>query len=148
MMHKRPSAQKGMSMVTVVFLLVVLAGVASYIVNITQIQQASTVLRFLEARAYQVAQSGAEYGKYEVFNRLGPEDKCTPGSPIEKTITFTKEQEPEPAFDGFTLKTNISCQKTTDKIILWTVVSEAYFRELGDPLHVNRGIKVQFSHGI
>lgn len=145
MMLKRRQAQRGMTMVTVVFLLVVLASAAAFIVQITQLQQASVTLRFLEARATQLAYTGVERGKYYVYNQAGPSG-CSPGNPHETTTLFTADD--DPTLVGFSLKTTIDCHRSTNRIVNWTVVSEATFREPGDPLHVNRALKVHFSHGL
>jgi hypothetical protein len=133
-------------MISVVFLLVVLAGAAAFIVQITQLQQASTTLRFLEARATQLAYSGIERGKYKVFNELGPQ-RCVPGGIDPLSMTVADEDD---ALKGFSVVVNVDCQKVDQALgmIAWTVTSEATFRSPSDPLYVNKGLKAYFSHGI
>ena len=146
MTHSGRRKQQGMSMVTVIFLLVVLASAAAFIVQITQLQQAGAALRMLEARAYQLALTGVERGKYHIYHEDGAQG-CSPSNyPKDIPISFTKED--DPLLVNFNLVANVNCHKTTDNIANWTVVSVATFREPGDPLHVNRAVKVHFSHGI
>jgi MSHA biogenesis protein MshP len=54
--------QAGVGIVTAIFLLVVLAGLAVAIVGITTSQQASANIDLLGARAYQAARAGLEWG--------------------------------------------------------------------------------------
>ncbi|MET3131392.1 MSHA biogenesis protein MshP [Oxalobacteraceae bacterium GrIS 1.11] len=60
----------GASLVTAIFLLVVLAGLGVAMVTLSTAQQASVALDGLGVRAYQAARAGLEYGLYE-RRRLG-----------------------------------------------------------------------------
>jgi len=56
--------QAGVGIVTAIFLLVVLAGLAVAMVGITTSQQASANVDLLGARAYQAARAGLEWGMF------------------------------------------------------------------------------------
>lgn len=76
-----PDRQSGFSVVAAIFLLVVLATLAVIIASVTGIQQASSQLDILGARAYQAARTGIEWGAYQVLdpnNNLNPAN-CTSG---------------------------------------------------------------------
>lgn len=57
--------QRGFSLVTAIFLLVVLAGLAGAIMNIFTAQQRSSGLDLVGVRAYQAARAGIEWGLYQ-----------------------------------------------------------------------------------
>lgn len=62
----RPAAQHGFSIVSAIFILVVLAALGAFIVNISTTQQIGSALDIQGARAYQAARSGIEWGVYQV----------------------------------------------------------------------------------
>ena len=62
----RPAAQHGFSIVSAIFILVVLAALGAFIVNISTTQQIGSALDIQGARAYQAARSGLEWGIYQV----------------------------------------------------------------------------------
>lgn len=64
LMKQTPRRQRGIGLVTAVFLLVVLAGLGVAMVSVFRAQQASSVLDVMGARAYQAARAGAEWGVY------------------------------------------------------------------------------------
>jgi len=74
----RPGRQRGVGLVTAIFLLVVLAGLGVAMVSITTSQQASASVDLLGARAYQAARAGLEWG---IFRRLR-NGACDPTSPF------------------------------------------------------------------
>lgn len=61
-------AQRGFSIVTAVFLLIVLALLAAFIVSVTGLQQTSAQLDLQGVRAYQAARAGIEWGAYQVLD--------------------------------------------------------------------------------
>ncbi len=61
----RRARQEGMSLVTAIFLVVVLSGLAGAIVNISMSQQSSSTQDVLGVRAYQAARAGIEWGLYQ-----------------------------------------------------------------------------------
>jgi MSHA biogenesis protein MshP len=68
------SAQRGFSIVTAVFLVVILALLGVFIVSVTGLQQSSQALDVQGVRAYQAARAGIEWGAYQVLdpnNSLG-----------------------------------------------------------------------------
>ncbi|MCW5603027.1 MAG: agglutinin biogenesis protein MshP [Burkholderiales bacterium] len=57
--------QTGFSLVTAVFLLVVLGGLAAAIVTVTGMQQSTLMLDVQGSRAYQAARAGIEWGAFQ-----------------------------------------------------------------------------------
>ncbi len=85
--------QRGMSLVTAIFLIVVLAGLAGAMANVFIGQQASSALDIQGVRAYQAARAGIEWGVYQQMRN----DSCNsswvsyalPASSSLNTFTFT-----------------------------------------------------------
>ena len=70
--------QAGVSLITAIFLLVVLAGLGVAIVAISSSQQASSAMDQRGARANQAARAGVEWGLYQQLRR----DSCAPSSSL------------------------------------------------------------------
>jgi MSHA biogenesis protein MshP len=65
---KLRSAQRGFSIVTAIFLVVVLALLGVFIVSVTGLQLSGQQLDIQGARAYQAARAGIEWAAYEVLD--------------------------------------------------------------------------------
>ncbi|MFT6343062.1 MAG: MSHA biogenesis protein MshP [Paraglaciecola sp.] len=63
-----PKSQQGFTLVTAIFLLVVLAGLGAFMTTISLNQQIGSTLDFMGAKAFQAARSGTEWGLYKVLN--------------------------------------------------------------------------------
>ena len=91
------AAQRGFSIVTAVFLVVILALLGVFIVSITGLQQSSQALDVQGVRAYQAARAGIEWGAFQVLdpnNALGAGMPTCPASPTHLSLagslsTFT-----------------------------------------------------------
>lgn len=60
--------QRGFSLVTAIFLLVVIAALGAFAVTISTTQQQSAALDVLGARAYQAARAGIEWGAFQIIS--------------------------------------------------------------------------------
>lgn len=60
--------QRGVSIVTAIFLIVILAGLAGFAARLFSVQQQSSGLDVLGAQAYAAAQSGIDWGAYQVLD--------------------------------------------------------------------------------
>jgi MSHA biogenesis protein MshP len=58
--------ERGFSLITAIFLLVVLAALGSFALTFSSVQQAGAALDVQGSRAYQAARSGIEWGLYQV----------------------------------------------------------------------------------
>jgi MSHA biogenesis protein MshP len=63
-MSRRPDRQAGVGLVTAIFLLVVIAGLAAAMVTVFTAQQAGSQLDQQGTRAYQAARAGIEWGLF------------------------------------------------------------------------------------
>ena len=62
----KPIAQRGIAIVSAIFILLVLAVLGAFVINITTTQHMSSAQDLLSARAYQAARAGIEWGEYQV----------------------------------------------------------------------------------
>jgi MSHA biogenesis protein MshP len=110
---RRKSA--GVALVTAIFLLVVLAGLAVAVVSMTTAQQATSVMDVQAQRAYQAARAGSEWALY-VALRTGP----TPPAPAVTLGCAGTYDVPMPAgtLSGFTV--TVRCDPPVDGHILIT----------------------------
>jgi MSHA biogenesis protein MshP len=61
------NVQRGFSLVTAIFLLVVIAALGTFAVTLSTTQQQSAALDVLGSRAYQAARAGIEWGAYQAL---------------------------------------------------------------------------------
>ncbi len=86
--------QHGFSIITAIFLIVVLAAFGAFAVSMFRVQQTSAALDELGSRAYQAAQAGIEWGAWQVLQGPGTCAAATgnlalPGSLSGFTATVT-----------------------------------------------------------
>jgi MSHA biogenesis protein MshP len=67
-MSRARSQQRGFSLVSAVFLLVVLAGLGAYAVRLNTLQQQSVTAGLRAAQAFAAARTGAAWGAYRAIN--------------------------------------------------------------------------------
>lgn len=80
-------AQRGVSLIAAIFLLVVIAGLIAFLVTISGLQHSSAALDVQGARGYQAARAGIEWGIYRALQ----DASCTGGtfSPAGDLSGFT-----------------------------------------------------------
>ena len=59
--------ERGMSLITAVFLLVIMAALAVYITSLTTVEHATSALDLEGSRAYHAARTGLEFGAYQAI---------------------------------------------------------------------------------
>jgi len=88
------SGQRGFSIITAIFLIVVLAALGAFAVSMFRVQQSSAAFDELGARGYQAAQAGIEWGAWQVLRGPGTCAAATgapalPGSLTLFTVSVT-----------------------------------------------------------
>ncbi len=86
--------QTGFSIITAIFLIVVLAALGAFAVSMSRVQQMSAAFDELGARAYLAAQAGIDWGAWQVLRGAGTCAAATgspalPGSLALFTVTVT-----------------------------------------------------------
>jgi len=81
----------GFSLITAIFLLVILAALGAFILTISGTQQTSSALDVQGSSAYQAARAGIEWGSYQVLIGGAP---CTTGYSYKRTVTINHAKVP------------------------------------------------------
>jgi MSHA biogenesis protein MshP len=98
-------AQRGFTLVSGIFLIVILAALSAYLINFRVYQDAAVALDALGTRAYAAARSGVEWGAYNSLQN----NACAASASLALAGTLT----------GYTV--NVTCTRNT-------------FNEAGPPL--------------
>lgn len=107
MIRSAPRAMQGASLVTAIFLLVVLSGLAVAMVTLTTSQQVSAGLDAQGARAYLAARAGIEVGVFQVTRNNGP---CKNTATVTDHIALPSS----PGLTGFSV--TVVCNRTLDAV--------------------------------
>lgn len=147
------SRQKGFSLVSAIFLLIILAALGAYMVTIGGTSRATSTAALQGARAYQAARSGIEWTVYTIttanaINQAAARAACNGGSPNDiDGNNFTLNVS---GLSNFTV--TLECDLTThsqqgsDNITVYTIMSTARTGgSYGDPDFVQRRITATIS---
>lgn len=136
--------QKGFSLITAIFLLVVAAGLVAALINSQVIQYSTLTMSVLGARANQAARSGIEYGAYRALVN----GVCTAG----ETLNFTAA---EPTLQPFTVTLNCNSSLHNEggspAFVVYQLTALAEFGSYGsgsrsNPDYVSRRLRVTVSN--
>jgi len=107
----KPIAQRGIAIVSAIFILLVLALLGAFVVNISSTQQITSTLDVQSSRAYQAARTGIEWGLYQVnFVATSASElagTACPASPTTLPIPAT-------AVSMTGMSVTVTCVPTTD----------------------------------
>lgn len=140
--RRPPSAESGFVLPTAIFLLVVLAALAAYMVSLSRTSQISSALDIQGGRAYQASRAGIEWAAWQVVDpqALQPSPTPCPASPTALTLTGT--------LAAFTVA--VSCSRTlvtdgADTVAIYQITSTATAGVAGELDYVERQIQAGFS---
>lgn len=143
-MNRPLSRQRGFSIVTAIFLLVVLAGLGAYMISISGVQRTTTTFAVQGARAHQGARSGIEWAIHRALNG-GLPVACTTSPPIlcpphtSDTFGFAA-----PGLDGFNVSIcwcHTRLQERNECFYVFSIESQATHASFGDPDYVSRTLR-------
>ncbi len=124
--------QQGFSIVTAIFLIVILAALGTYMLRISAVQSESVSLSIQTARVYQAAQSGLEWGLHQAIQN----NSCVPGPTVFTLQAFT---------------VSVTCQPTNHPIQggnfyrVYQIASTARFGSLANQTYVQRVVEARAS---
>ncbi len=130
--------QGGFSLVSAIFLLLVLAALGAYMVTVAGVQHTTAALDLQGARAYQAARAGIEWGAYQVL-RPAAAGPC-PASPTALTLGGT--------LAGFAVAVQCVSYATTEggnNVNLYQITSTASFGTVGGVDYVERQLQATYS---
>ena len=131
--------QQGFSLISAIFLLVVIAALGTFAVTLSTTQQHSTALDVQGVRAYQAAKSGIEWGAYQVSRNAGA-CAATTTLPVAagtlSALTVTVQCTASPFDEGSRTVAN------GNPVMVYSLVSTATLGAAGTPNYVERQMSV------
>ena len=132
------SRQKGFSIVSAIFLIVILAALGAFMIRMSAVQTESVALSIQASRIFQAARSGVEWGLNDVLDPVGnPAGNCF--APANFAVL------------GFTV--DVTCASTdhpeggqTQRV--YEISSIARFGVLGSPTFVQRAVEVRATRAL
>lgn len=143
MKNAQPSFNKkfarGFLLPAAIFLLVILAALGAYALNINSLQQAGSTQDVQGTRAYQMARAGVEWAAYQVLSPGSTALANCPTSPSTLSL------------DGFSVV--VSCtryadayeQGTDHTIAMYDITATASFGTAGTAAYIERQVQVTLS---
>lgn len=118
-----PSAQKGFSLVTAIFLLVVVAGLLGYMINLSVVQHNTVVMAVRSASAMQAARSALDYAFRNVL--INGFD-CNLDPTLGGAVSFSAAE--APTLQSYTI--NLNCVQSShvegaNTIIVYEITATA-----------------------
>lgn len=135
--------QRGFTLITAIFIIVILATVMGYMVSLSGTQRATSLLALQGTRAYEGARSGIEWGTQQVFTTPGTMCSAAPGStPTTFTLSGT-------GLIGF--RVTVTCNYTTHTeksttVSVYRLIALAQFDNFGSPDYVSRQLEATVSN--
>jgi MSHA biogenesis protein MshP len=131
--------QQGFLLPAAIFILVILAGLGAYALNITSVQQSTSLQDTQGTRAYQAARAGVEWAAYQVLNPGNTALVNCPASPTVLNI------------DNFVV--TVTCSRSADfneqgsdhTIAMYDITSTANFGTVGTLNFIERQIQLTVS---
>ena len=137
-----PEPQRGFSLITAIFLIVVLAALGVAILLVATFQHSSSAIDVQGARVYQAARAGVEWGMFQVVdpgNTVGG-PAALPG--CFATTTFS----PAGTFSGASATVSCTVSPPTTEldrnVNVYVIISTAKLGPVGSPNYVERQIAV------
>jgi MSHA biogenesis protein MshP len=86
-----PHKQRGLGLMTAIFLIVVLAALGAFLVTVSGLQQTSSALDIQGSKAYQAARTGIEWGAFQALRNgtCGTGTFVPGGTLTDFTVTVT-----------------------------------------------------------
>jgi MSHA biogenesis protein MshP len=137
MTRARTQRQRGFSLISAIFLLVVLAGLGVYAVRLNTLQQQTVTAGLRAAQAFHAARSGVAWGAYRALNA---------GACAATTLNLT-----EGATAGF--RVSVQCSQSTHtegsatvRVFVFDVRAEA--GTYGGPDYVSRRVQTKITDAV
>ena len=128
--------QRGFSLISAIFLLVVISALATFSVSLFTIQQRSAALDVLGERAYQAARVGIELGAYQVLQNNSCPASTTLGA-LPNTLM------------SFNVQVNCSLTAASEAgvtVTMYQVISTATQGTQGTPNYLERQMQVMIAN--
>ena len=134
--------QRGFTLVTAIFVIVVLATIVGYMVSLSGTQRATSLLALQGARAYMAARSGIEWGTQQAFTNTAATCALAPGS-TQNSFTLNST-----GLMGFKVTVTCSYTNHTEKsttFAVYRLIALAEHGSYGEPDYVSRQVEATVS---
>ncbi len=141
--HNAPHSQRGFTLVTAIFIIVILATLVGYMVSLSGTQRATSLLALQGTRAYEGARSGIEWGIQQAFTTPGTMCSAAPGS-TQKNFALSG-----PGLTGFSVTVTCDFTTHTEKsttVSVYHLVALAEYGAYGSPDYVSRQLEATVSN--
>lgn len=134
----KPSSRRqgGAALITAIFLLLMFAGLAAWMLDLTASQETQLAQDVQGSRALQAARAGLEYGMYQVLTPASAPATCPVMAPL--------------SIEGFTVTVNCVLSTNSEKdagttynLSLYQLTATATFGTVGSPLYTERSVRAQ-----
>jgi MSHA biogenesis protein MshP len=135
--------QQGLSLVTAIFIIVVLAALGVYMVNIAGVSRATSTLSIQGARAFAAARSGIEWGIHGAFNNTATTCGAAPSAPATNTLTPAAA-----GLSGYSIAVTCSYTNHREKSAtarVFVITATAQFNAFGQADYVQRRLETKVS---
>jgi MSHA biogenesis protein MshP len=130
--------QQGFSIITAIFLLVVLAFLGVAMVTFSTTQHQTVAMDVMGSRAYQAARAGVDWGAYQVLRNGGG---CAATTTLPAgTLLGTLSQFNVSVTCGSVAASEVTA--TSGTVTVYSLSSTATFGTLGQPSYVERQIQI------
>jgi MSHA biogenesis protein MshP len=141
-MNRVLRTESGFVLPTAIFLLVILAALAAYMVSLSRTSHLSSALDIQGARAYLAARAGIEWAAWQVIDPQTQPPTSTTPCPAATTLTLTG------TLAAF--KVDLACIRTpatdgADAVAIYQITSTATSGAIGEVDYVERQIQASFS---
>jgi len=124
--HSAKPRQRGFLIIGGVFLVIVLAGLATYLASVSNTAQTASLADFNSARAYRAARAGAEWATYLVLQTAGGANTlktlCETASPAKKSLSFGSTLTP---FTATVTCSTVTFTEGASSVTVYSIVSNA-----------------------
>jgi MSHA biogenesis protein MshP len=122
--------QKGITLIGAIFVLIIVALLGQYLINITGVQRQTSILALQSARAYQAANAGIEWGIFRVVNNTS----CVGSTELTPTIgKFTTT---------VLCETNGTYNEDGTEVTIYQITAESEYGSYGQIDYVSRELQV------
>jgi MSHA biogenesis protein MshP len=140
-----PQSSKGFSLVSAIFLLVVIAALGTFAVTLSTTQQQSAALDVLGSRAYQASRAGIEWGAYQAIINNGAGINCAalPATTANGPIVMAN------TLQNFTVMVNCgstAASEASATVTMYQLTSTATLGTAATPGYVERQMSLTIAH--
>ena len=139
----RKTRQRGFSIVTAIFIMVIMGMLGAYMVSISGVQRTTASYALLGAEAYKAAGSGIQWAMYQAFNDTAATCGGAPSTPTTNTFTLAGA-----GLNGFNVATTCSYtrhQEGGSCFYVFFVTVKAEYGAYGGPDHISRRVQATAS---